>query len=274
MVVLTHVLFIDGFKLKKQHLGYLCIWLTFVTCAHAIIQNVMTSEVNPNSILIFNICQYSVTSGVLVLYLYSLWIALKSWKADLVEKRRELRFFVVLLILTFSVLIYLIQLLTAFNLTPYFGWTTVVISFVSIYIIYRIAKVDRNFFSDTVYSESERKQSNESSDPLLQKLQEYMTATKSFCKEQFDIRFLARDLHIPEYKLRQVINRQLGYRNFNEYLHDYRISEAVAELTSGDKPVLNIALDVGYRNMSTFHKAFKERKGITPHQFRLQNRAS
>ncbi|GAA5315619.1 MAG: helix-turn-helix domain-containing protein [Candidatus Pelagadaptatus aseana] len=82
---------------------------------------------------------------------------------------------------------------------------------------------------------------------------------------------LASRMDLPEYRLRKVINAGLGYRNFNDFLNTYRIREARERLANPDEvdtPVLNIALDAGYRSLSSFNKAFKETLEQTPTEFR------
>jgi AraC-like DNA-binding protein len=63
----------------------------------------------------------------------------------------------------------------------------------------------------------------------------------------------------------------LEYRNFNDFLNRYRIDDATARLrdpNSARTPVLTIAMDAGYRSMTTFNKAFKTRHSQTPVEFR------
>ena len=84
---------------------------------------------------------------------------------------------------------------------------------------------------------------------------------------------LASLLKIPEYRLRRLINAKLGYRNFNQMLHAYRIADAAAALADPDKrhlPILTIALTAGYQSINPFNRAFKESKGVTPSAFRAQ----
>ncbi len=85
------------------------------------------------------------------------------------------------------------------------------------------------------------------------------------------IGLLAYRLDIPEYKLRAVINRGLGYRNFNDFLNSYRIKEVAKRLVSTEDEkhsVLTIALDTGFRSLSSFNKTFKETYNITPTAYR------
>lgn len=85
---------------------------------------------------------------------------------------------------------------------------------------------------------------------------------------------LAAHLRVPEHKLRRLINQRLGYRNFNDYLNRYRIAEAALRLVDSEQhplPILTIALEVGYRSLTTFNKAFKTLQTMTPSEYRRQH---
>ena len=76
--------------------------------------------------------------------------------------------------------------------------------------------------------------------------------------------------------MRRVINRGLRFRNFNDFLHTHRLKEAAERL--GDPqlqriPILTIALEVGYGSIGPFNRAFKERFGVTPTEYRRASRA-
>ena len=89
--------------------------------------------------------------------------------------------------------------------------------------------------------------------------------------ENLTIRILAEHLKAPEYRLRSLINQRLGFRNFSDFLNDYRIQEARQRLSADNAPILNIALDLGYRSLSTFNKAFRDRLQMTPSEYRKSN---
>jgi len=78
---------------------------------------------------------------------------------------------------------------------------------------------------------------------------------------------------VPEYRLRRLINQQLGYRNFNAYLNEWRLDEAKQALSDPeqrDVPVSTIALDAGFQSLGPFNRAFKANTGLTPTEFRSQ----
>ena len=81
-------------------------------------------------------------------------------------------------------------------------------------------------------------------------------------------------LAIPEYRLRRLINQQLGYRNFNVFLNNHRIEEAKAALadpTQAEVPVITIAMDAGFQSLGPFNRAFKATTGVTPTEYRRQS---
>jgi AraC-like DNA-binding protein len=87
--------------------------------------------------------------------------------------------------------------------------------------------------------------------------------------EKLTLKKLSEATEIPEYRLRKVINQTLGYRNFNDYIHQLRVADAAERLLNEpETPVLNISLDVGYRTLSSFNRAFRDIKSATPTEFR------
>jgi AraC-like DNA-binding protein len=82
---------------------------------------------------------------------------------------------------------------------------------------------------------------------------------------------LADQLRTPEHRLRQVINQQLGYRNFAAFLNEYRIKaarDALSDPAQSRRQILQIALDLGYGSIAPFNRAFRATTGQTPTQFR------
>jgi len=85
------------------------------------------------------------------------------------------------------------------------------------------------------------------------------------------IKSLSEYLIVPEHQLRRLINQHLGYRNFNDYLNRYRIRDAAQRLSNPKlirTPILTIAIESGYASLTTFNKAFKTLKTMTPTEFR------
>ena len=92
-------------------------------------------------------------------------------------------------------------------------------------------------------------------------------------RAKLSIRSLADELGLPEYRLRKLIHEELGFRNFNVFLHHYRLREACEMLSDPGQartPILTIALTVGYQSINTFNRAFREIVGETPSTFRAR----
>lgn len=85
---------------------------------------------------------------------------------------------------------------------------------------------------------------------------------------------LAAHLGSAEHRLRALINGQMGYRNFSGFLNKYRIHAAqqkLADVDLVDRPILSIAMDLGYNSLATFNRAFRAETGQTPSNFRKKS---
>jgi AraC-like DNA-binding protein len=106
---------------------------------------------------------------------------------------------------------------------------------------------------------------------VLARLQARFAAEKCWTRESLTIAELAEILGTQQHVLRRVINQGLGFRNFSDFLHSYRLKEAAERLRDpacARIPVLTIALESGYGSIGPFNRAFKERFGMTPTEFR------
>jgi AraC-like DNA-binding protein len=108
---------------------------------------------------------------------------------------------------------------------------------------------------------------------LLRRLDHLMTVERTYRQEGLAIGALAARLDVPEHRLRQAINEGLGYRNFNAFLNRYRIEDAKLALSDAaqrEVPVLTIAMDAGFQSIGPFNRAFKAETGMTPTEFRRE----
>jgi len=106
---------------------------------------------------------------------------------------------------------------------------------------------------------------------VLERLTRRLVPERLYAREGLTIIKLAAMLGTQEHVLRRVINQGLRFRNFNEFLHSHRLREAASRLrdAAGRRlPILTIALDVGYGSIGPFNRAFKERFGVTPSEYR------
>ncbi len=113
-------------------------------------------------------------------------------------------------------------------------------------------------------------------DALAEKLQGHMDRELAWRDESLSIAALAAQLGEQEYRLRRVINGQLGHRNFAAFLNGYRLTEvksALADPTQKDVPIITIALDAGFGSLGPFNRAFREAEGMTPSEYRARKSA-
>ncbi len=106
---------------------------------------------------------------------------------------------------------------------------------------------------------------------LLTQLSQLMDKEKFWRTEGLTIRLLAEKMNVKEYKLRKTINQHLDFRNFNDYLHSYRIKEAchlLSDSRNKELTILEIAYEIGYNFLAPFNKAFKTNTGMTPTAWR------
>jgi AraC-like DNA-binding protein len=78
---------------------------------------------------------------------------------------------------------------------------------------------------------------------------------------------LADKLNQPHYSLSKHIKKATNY-TFKELLQEKRLSKAKELLESTDIPVVSIAEQAGYDNISYFYRIFKNKYGQTPKQLR------
>jgi len=215
-----------------------------------------------------------VVLGLVASAVYGAWSGLAT---DLIEKRRRMRQYFVAAVGGYLALAACVQiynqlagvstpaLLVQFNLL-----LMAVLSLTACASLLRLR--GRSWLEPDSLAVPERR-ANWAQQTLLTAIQQAMEVDKIYRQEKLSIGQLAAHLRTPEYQLRQAINEGLGYRNFNDFLHAYRIaevSEKLAQAETAQVPVLNLALDVGYASLGPFNRAFKERMGQTPTSYRRQ----
>ena len=212
---------------------------------------------------------------------FAIYWTVKGWRADLVADRRILRWFIISLQGSLIFIVVFIEnfLLVGGSESNATGQAVIVysISLFTLGMLVAALRFDFVSLSDVI-----RKVTEPST--------ELVGASLNFDKASFDkifqggqlyreagltISTLAKTLNIPEYRLRAFIHKQLGFRNFNAMLHDYRVEDASSLLIDSENsgiPVLTIALTVGYQSITPFNNAFRKIKGVTPSEYRKQNR--
>ncbi len=220
--------------------------------------------------------------GLLMLFLkvgmslQLLWVAWNGRHDDLVPKRRRFRevFVGAVVMISFGIVITENWLL---GFAPYTANMLLVaqsasIFLVTLYMLWHITSVDGEWLfgnyeqplaPEQPYIESEDRHDLETLNALAE--------SGALMAPGITVSKLAQMAAMPEHRLRRLVNQHLGYRNFSDYLNFHRIEAAknrLAVVSDRHVPVLTVAMDVGYGSLGPFNRAFKERAGMTPTQFR------
>lgn len=212
-----------------------------------------------------------VAGGVSLGFVLSgLYTALKTKQSDLIDSRIRFRnaFIVVTAALIGITLIVeaipieprTIAVLQILQRTSIFG--------ITLYFLLSNFEIRSGFF----FRETPNPKPQPVNDPVLNaKLQTFMEEQKVYRKEGLTIRELAELMNEQEYRLRRLINGQLGFRNFNDFLNQYRVNDACEILSDPAQTrmtILEIAYRLGYQSIGPFNKAFRDLKGLTPTAYR------
>lgn len=84
---------------------------------------------------------------------------------------------------------------------------------------------------------------------------------------------LAQQLHYDIYWLSKEIKKRTG-KTYTELVQAKRLNQAAYLLTTTTGSVMEIALSVGYDNISYFHRIFQKRYGMTPRKYRVESRGT
>jgi len=212
-----------------------------------------------------------------IVTIHVLYIALKDLKDDLVDSRRKKRMFIVCIMSGYVFVLTVLELTqTRLIHTSIFSLANSSLFFVvaNIFFVSRIKKHYQQQAPNFEHSIISPEQKNTNIPIIFQarfaKLTQFIDA-ENFTQPDLTIKQLSTLLDIPEHQLRELINQCLGFKNFSAFLNNYRIPCACDQFDNIDnlrKPILSIALELGYGSIAPFNRAFKEIMGKTPIQYR------
>ena len=265
----TRALFDDAFHLRWWHglIWALVTVFSFVGCVW----------IAPGGNVRFSITMVNLI--VLGFIALAIGQTIASWPADLVERHRRVRVFIVCAAALYGGLNAALQIAVAGHDVGDLADTinAGVLACIVAAIAYAMMRVDGAdlfpvaseaapaviFIQPAADDAADRK--------LVDALMRLMADERIYRQDNITIGVLASRLKIPEYRLRRLINQRLGYRNFNVFLNNHRIEEAKAALadpTQAEVPVITIAMDAGFQSLGPFNRAFKAVTGVTPTEYR------
>jgi AraC-like DNA-binding protein len=114
--------------------------------------------------------------------------------------------------------------------------------------------------------------------PWLERLDLLMQRECVYRDPELTVAAVATRLGLPEYRLRELIHRRLGHRNFPAFVNGHRLHEVerrLADPACDRLPILTLALEAGFGSVGPFNRAFRERHGMSPSEYRgRRSRAS
>lgn len=267
MMILVHRLFTDRGAMPKG------LWIAFA---------VQLFLEEPIKWLFPAIRQQPLLSQLAPTLLQTLFVALAlywtlaDWRVDLIEARRRGRVLVTAVLLVNMVASSLLLRVVVPQNTIANYLTYVVLTVwelaLGVIILLRISDAAIDRFLDPARERPVAAASLPADDgPALARLKVLMGEERLYRQPGLTLRTLADRARLPEYRLRRLIHEALGYRNFNAFLHAYRIKDACSQLLDPSlarTPILTIALDVGYQSLNTFNRGFRETMGVTPSAYR------
>ena len=216
-----------------------------------------------------------------ILILSGLWITAAHWRNDLVEGRRQLRVALLVSVGATSLCVTVSLnhgLDTRQLLAGMVGVATLLVGFLLLRgqegVLLDLQKTtpasnDPDTGPDPLPTSIQTEQSEDETHEIARQLRSLMNEEHFYRTEKLTLKKLANRMSLPEYRVRAIINGTFNYRNFNDYVNQMRIEEACDRLVNEpDTPIQNIALDIGYRTLSSFNRAFKELTQQTPTEYR------
>jgi AraC-like DNA-binding protein len=278
-MILAYSLFQDARRIPR--------WMIAVFAAQALLStvnafgyvgrysSVLQSDAYPAIVnFIFGPLPLAMQSTFTVLALY--WAA-RGWRADLDESRRLLRglFLAVVGGLKFGIGVTELYFFDAAyaSRAPFDNVVTLVMAAGYVAVVLTVFRFDTRALERLL--ERTQPLPDPKTDAGFERdfaaLTRALNEEKIYLTHGLSIGALAKRLAVPEYRLRALINKRLGYRNFNALLHEHRLRDAcerLADPAQAHLPILTIALDVGYQSIAPFNQAFREAKGCTPSEYR------
>ena len=215
---------------------------------------------------------------------FGVWHALAGRAGDLVEWRRKLRVEFAVITAFYIVFIIVSQRIWPGSLgkAPYSLLNAVgLMAFIFVYAWLRLSLLIRQQLAPVLPQDgsaspigAEPRQAPPATGQdavLLEQLRRLMAEGRAYRDDGLSITSLSQTLGVQEYRLRRLINGQLGHRNFSAFVNGYRLAEVESSLTDpgqAEVPILTIALDAGFGSIGPLNRAFKAHTGLTPTEYR------
>ncbi|WP_246028944.1 helix-turn-helix domain-containing protein [Litorilituus sediminis] len=210
-----------------------------------------------------------------VVLVHLIVLTIKDYADDLVDARRNARKIMVIYTCLYLLVLVVLELADAsIRGSAIFTFINALAIFISTSVFIILLFLDK--FTEVPAKVTNSDEGTEEIPVVFQGLHQQLTQLMQsgfYSESQLTISALAQKLNTPEHQLREMINKHMGFRNFSAYLNSYRIAAACEQFQDANllrKPILTIALELGYGSVATFNRAFKAQTGKSPKEFRDQ----
>jgi AraC-like DNA-binding protein len=264
-------LFTDGFKLTRVH----AVILLSVAALGGVYQWISSPDGRLEYPTLEPLLGTAIGAGYLAFVGLGPVAVYVAGRADLDERRRRIRAWFVPIAASYLAVVVIAQLLNVFAARPtplpLVVSNLAIIDVLALSALLSFVRLRVVNWLDLAEPAPRPEVLSRIEQAALERLHRRFLPERLYAREGLTIGGLAELLDTQEHVLRRVINCGLGFRNFNDFLHSHRLREAAQLLRDPAQarlPVLTIALTVGYGSIGPFNRAFRERFGLTPTEYR------
>ncbi|MDO4467394.1 MAG: helix-turn-helix domain-containing protein [Bacillota bacterium] len=108
----------------------------------------------------------------------------------------------------------------------------------------------------------------QSLDNTLDKKQELIEFVELNYEKELSLEEVADRFHMSKYYFSKYFKKYMD-SSYYQYVVDVRLKHAIFDVENSEKKILQIAMDHGFSNLTSFNHYFKEKYGMNPKEYRL-----
>jgi AraC-like DNA-binding protein len=210
---------------------------------------------------------------VLLLLIHIVSLAVSDFRNDLVDARRRFRLAIALVLPLAGIVIAIAEIYSLYGALP--AWLgplhALMLFALSFLFALWLTGAKPELFAPSTEAPQPRTDLLTPADLIeLERLKAAIDNGGCF-EPELSLGALAGKIKIPEHRLRRLIGKGLGYRNFAAFVNDHRVEEAkrlLADPARSRVQIVSIAFGLGYASLAPFNRAFRQATGTTPSEYR------
>lgn len=210
---------------------------------------------------------------LLALLTHVVWMAIQDLRNDLVDSRRRFRLAIAIVLPIAGAIVAAGEIYAVFAPLP--GWTAPAQAAMVFVLSFVFTAWLAPLRADMFEAPAQRGVNNAADLSAAERVEverlKRVVAEGVLLEPDLSLGRLAGRLGLPDHRLRRLINAGLGFRSFSAFVNEHRVDEARRRLADPNRvreQIVSIAFGVGYASLAPFNRAFRDRTGTTPSQFR------